>query len=97
GQNRLTSYFDGSSKMYGKTNDFEFSHLEGYEDHAINLLYTWNEEDKLTGVMVNVAVPAQAGGSQGKISADYWHETRAELRRRLGEDLFIFPQLSAAG
>src|SRR5690625_748620 len=96
GQNRLTSYYDGHSEMYGSTDDFEFSHIEGYEDHSINLLYTWDLEGELTGVMINVAIPAQAEYGP-KISADYWHETREELHRRLGEDLYIFPQISAAG
>ena len=31
------------------------------------------------------------------ISADFWHDTRMELRRRLGEKLYILPQCSAAG
>lgn len=96
GQNRLSSYFDGHSQMYGKTDDFEFSHLEGYEDHSINMLYTWDKNSKLTGVMINVAVPAQAEYGP-KISADYWHEARVELRKSLGEDIFVFPQISAAG
>ncbi|MEI6750709.1 MAG: hypothetical protein WCM93_16250, partial [Bacteroidota bacterium] len=30
-------------------------------------------------------------------SADFWHETRIELNKRLGKDVFIMPQLSAAG
>lgn len=97
GQNRPTAYFDGHSRMYGATNDFEFSHLEGYEDHSINLLYTWDKEKVLTGVMVNVAVPAQVGGSGSKLSADYWHETRLELRKQFGKNLYVFPQISAAG
>lgn len=97
GHNRLTSYYDGSSQMYGKINDPNFSHVEGYEDSSLGLLYTWNENKKLTGVVINIAVPSQAGGDDGKISADYWHETRLELRRRLGDELFILAQCSAAG
>jgi len=96
GQNRSTGYYDDHSQMYGDTNDFEFSHMEGYEDHSINLLYTWNQASELTGVMVNVAVPAQSEYGP-KISADYWYETREELRKALGNDLFVFPQIAAAG
>ncbi len=96
GQNRLTSYCNGASRMYGSTNTPDFSHIEGYEDHAVNLLYTWDADDKLTGVVVNIACPSQAsGGSQ--VTADFWHDTRNELRKRLGDDLFVFPQCSAAG
>jgi len=96
GHNRLTAYADGRSKMYGSTERPDFSHVEGYEDHSVNLLYTWNADRKLTGVVVNVAVPSQAGGGS-RVSADFWHETRNELRSRLGEGLFVLPQCSAAG
>ena len=96
GHNRLTAYTDGKSRMYGKTDQPDFSHIEGYEDHSVNLLYTWNADRELTGVLINVAVPSQASGGS-RISADFWHETRNELRSRLGEGLFVFPQCSAAG
>jgi len=96
GHNRLTAYTDGRSQMYGSTDRPDFSHVEGYEDHSVNLLYTWNADRKLTGVVVNVAVPSQVGGGS-RVSADFWHETRNELRTRLGEGLFVLPQCSAAG
>ena len=96
GHNRLTAYTDGGSRMYGKTDEPSFSHIEGYEDHSVNLLYTWNADRELTGVLINVAVPSQASGVS-RISADFWHETRNELRKRLGAGLFVLPQCSAAG
>jgi hypothetical protein len=96
GHNRLTAYTDGTSRMYGSTDRPEFSHVEGYEDHSVNLLSTWNGDRELTGVVINVAVPSQASGGS-RVSADFWHETRNELRSRLGEGLFVFAQCSAAG
>ncbi len=96
GHNRLTAYTGGNSRMYGKTDQSDFSHIEGFEDHSVDLLYTWNADRQLTGVLINVAVPSQASGGS-KITADFWHETRVELRKRLGEGLFVFPQCSAAG
>ena len=96
GHNRLTAYTDGTSRMYGKPDQPDFSHIEGYEDHSVNLLYTWNADRELTGVLVNLAVPSQASGGS-RISADFWHETRNELRKRLGAGLFVLPQCSAAG
>ena len=96
GRNRLTAYYDGTSEMYGAANRPDFSHVEGYEDHSLNLLYTWDAEKNLTGLVINIAMPSQvAYGS--RISADFWHATRNELRRRLGEKIFILPQVSAAG
>ncbi len=100
GHNRVATYYDGSSEMYARPrgiNNPDFSHIEGYEDHSLNLIYTWNSDRKLTGVLINTAIPSQAGGSGGRISADYWYETRRELRARLGEGLFIYTQCSAGG
>ena len=96
GHNRLTAYTDGTSRMYGKVDQPNFSHVEGYEDHSVNLLYTWNSDGELTGVLINLATPSQASGGS-RVSADFWHDTRVELRKRLGEQLFVFPQCSAAG
>lgn len=97
GHNRLTTDLSGKSVMYAKTNNPEFSHMEGYEDHSVNLLYTWNKDNKLTGVVINVACPSQVTENLYKISADYWNETRLEVRHRLGNDVYILPQCSAAG
>ena len=97
GYNRRVSYFDGSTTMYGNTADPEFSHIEGYEDHSVNLLFTYDEQHSLTGMIVNVPCPSQCTESARFISADYWHETRVEIRKRHGENIFILPQCSAAG
>lgn len=97
GRNRLQARFSGKSQMYGNTNSEDFSHIEGYEDHSVNLLYTWDKQDNLTGVVVNVPSPSQVTESIYMISADYWHDTRVEIRKRLGENIFILPQCSAAG
>ncbi len=97
GHNRLQADFDGKSLMYGNTNRPEFSHMEGFEDHSVNLLYTWNEKSNLTGVVINVPCPSQVTEGLHQISADYWHETRLEVRKRLGNHLYILPQCGSAG
>jgi len=97
GRNRRWVDTAGRSTMYGNTDTPEFSHIEGYEDHSVNVLATYDGEGDLTGVVVNVPCPSQETESLFVISADFWHETRVELRRRLGEDLFVLPQASAAG
>lgn len=74
-----------------------FRHIEGYEDHSVNVLSTYDAEGELSGIVVNVACPAQVGEHGYAVSADFWHEARLELRRRLGERLFVLPQCSAAG
>ncbi|MDD4190807.1 MAG: hypothetical protein PHI28_05735 [Mangrovibacterium sp.] len=97
GHNRLAIYSSGKSQMYGNTNRKDFIHIEGFEDHSVNLLYTWDKNSKLTGIVVNVACPAQVSEQIYEVSADYWHDARLEIRERLGDDLFILPQCSAAG
>jgi len=98
GENRRIRYFDDRAVMYGKTSEPDFSHVEGHVDHGVNLLFTYDGERNLTGILVNVACPSQASESgQDYLSADYWHDTREELRTRFGADLFILPQCSAAG
>jgi hypothetical protein len=97
GRNRRSAYAGGESRMYGNTATAEFSHIEGYEDHAVNLLATWDAAGTLTGLVVNVACPSQVSEHLFQVSADYWHETRQELRRRFGSALFVLPQCSAAG
>lgn len=97
GRNRLTAYSDGTSKMYGKTGADDFSHVEGYEDHSVNIMATFRSDGELSGLIVNIASPAQSEESGWQVSADFWHETRQELRRRYGKELFVLPQCSAAG
>lgn len=98
GENRRIRYFDNRAVMYGSTALPDFSHVEGHVDHGVHLLYTYDPGGKLTGAVVNVACPSQSSeGGQDFVSADYWHETRAELRRRHGNSLFVLPQCSAAG
>ena len=101
GHGRIATYEDGSSHMTGSfqkgsTGNSKFRHIEGFEDHSLHLLYTWDESKKLTGVVINTVCPAQVQrGSE--ISADYWHEVRILLKKSLGENVHIFAQLSAAG
>lgn len=97
GFNRRTAYFDGSTRMYGKTDAADFSHIEGHEDHAVELLFTYDPGHALTGMIVNVPCPSQCTEGAYFVSADYWHETRQEIRKRLGSRMHILPQCSAAG
>jgi hypothetical protein len=98
GENRRVRYFDNRATMYGSTGAADFSHIEGHVDHSVNLLFTYDANRKLTGVLMNVPCPSQASESgQDFVSADFWHDVREEIRRRHGSDLFVLPQCSAAG
>ena len=97
GCNRRQVKRDGTSQMYGDTGTDDFSHIEGYEDHGVDMLFAYDADRTLTGMVVNLACPSQATESDLFVSADFWHEARCEIRRRHGETLFVLPQCSAAG
>ncbi len=97
GHNRRAVYRDGSAAMYGKTNVETFECLEGYEDHSLDLLFTWDKAGRLTGVLLNLACPSQVTEGANYVSADFWHETREALRARHGAGLFVLPQCAPAG
>jgi hypothetical protein len=99
GRNRRWVDKDGQSHMYVKTPEAKeiFRSVEGCEDHSVNLLATYDAEARLTGVVVNIPCPSQESESSFLLSSDFWHETRQELARRLGDRVFLLPQCSAAG
>ena len=105
GHNRRAVYFNpvpsgfglGTAVMYGATDRADFSHFEGYEDHGLEMLFFWTEKKKLTGIMLNMACPSQETESISQISADFWHEVRTEIHKKYGNDVFILPQVAAAG
>ncbi len=97
GHNRRWVDDCGRAHMYGNTSDPTFQHIEGWEDHALNLFATWNADGGLTGLVVNLACPSQVSENEFQVSADFWHETRIALRKRFGKELHILGQVSAAG
>ena len=68
--------------MWGDTNTANFVSLEGGNDSGIELIYTFDAEKKLTGIVANIACPAQILEQRNFISADYWGRTKAILREK---------------
>lgn len=97
GYNRRAVYSGGEATMYGKTAVGDFTHLEGYEDHGVELLFFWNRDQRLTGVVINIACPSQVVESKWYVSADFWHDVREKLRTRYSDDLFVYPMTGASG
>ena len=97
GFNRRFVYFDGSAKMLAPVNTPEFDCVEGVEDHGLSLLFFWDTDKKVTGIVINVASTAQAEQGGNLISADFWHDVRKEIAARHSKDVFVFPQCGAAG
>lgn len=86
-----------SAVLYGSTNKKDFDCLEGCEDHGINMLFFWDQKQKPTGMVINLACPSQVSEEKYYISADFWHDVRTELRKRYSKDLFVLTQCGAAG
>ena len=97
GMCRRAAYSDGSAQMWGDTNTAVFTELEGGNDSGIELLYVFDANKKLTGVVANLACPAQCVQHRLFVSPDFWGETKMLLRKHFGEDLFLLTQCSAAG
>ena len=82
--------------MHGNINRPGFSHLEGFVDHSVNLLYTWDETANLTGVVINLTCTSQF--TYGNlISSDFWHDVREEMAKRFDNNIYILTQSSPGG
>jgi len=97
GMCRRVCYNDGSAKMWGDTNTATFTHMEGGNDSGIELLYIFDENKKLTGIVANIACPAQVVEQRSFISSDFWGKIKILLRERFGEDLFVLCLCGAGG
>ncbi len=97
GMCRRVCYDDGSAKMWGDTNKANFTALEGGNDSGIEILFTYDKNKKLTGVVANVACPAQVLEHRNFISADYWGKVKEYLRAEYGKDIYVLGLISAAG
>ena len=97
GHNRRAVYTDGSAVMYGSTNRPDFSHVEGYEDHSLDMLFVWEPEGQLVGVALTIPCPSQVEEHLEQFTADFWHDIRMELRQRFGQHLQVLPLCGAAG
>jgi len=97
GHNRRAIYADGTAQMYGRTDREDFLGIEGYEDHSLDILFTWDGGGRLTGVVLDIPCPSQVDEHLEVLSADFWHDIRAELRARFGEAMYVLPLCGAAG
>lgn len=97
GHCRRVVYDDTTAKMYGDSESANFIKLEGSSDSGIELLYVFDENKKINGVIVNIACPSQVLEHRYFVSSDYWGKVRILLREKFGEDLFILGLCGSAG
>ena len=97
GMNRRAVYDDGSAKMWGETNKANFVELEAGNDSGIELIYTYDENKQLSGVIANIACPAQVVEHRSYISSDYWGKVKENLRAKYGKHIQVLGLCAAAG
>ena len=87
---------DIHAKLHGDSNDPYFSHMEAAPDPFVNFLFTYDMNDKLTGMIFNIAFPSQVSIKDMKLGSDCWSDIRRELKKEFG-DIYLLPQCAAAG
>jgi len=97
GYNRRAQFSNGSTVMYGDTRAPDFTYVEGSADPTVNLLFFWDAMTNWSGVVINLACPAQETEGLDEVSADFWHDVREEIHRRHGAERFVLPQCAPAG
>jgi len=97
GRCRRATYRDGSARMYGGTDQEDFLGFEACDDHAVNLLFTNDEQGQLNGMIVNLACTSQCDESTEELSADFWHNVRGLVDERFGPGVHLLPQCAPAG
>ena len=86
-----------ASLMRTEKNQELITEIEGGNDSGIELMYVFNEKNELTGIVANLACPAQCVQHRLFVSPDFWGEAKMLLRQHFGEHIFLLPQCSAAG
>jgi hypothetical protein len=97
GHNRRVVYADGHAQMLGNTNDPLFRHIEGYEDHAVDILCFYDDRKRMKATAITLACPAQMSQGDTVVSADFWHDARERLRQRFGKELCVLGFCAPAG
>jgi len=86
-----------NAAMYGATATAEFKGFEGYVDHRVDFIFTYDLTGQPTGAMVTLPCPAQATEWLSEVSADFWHEVRQNLKADFGGHFQLLPLCCAAG
>ncbi len=94
---RRVAYDDGSAQMWGDTNSANFTAMEGGNDSGIELLYMFDTQKNLTGIVANIACPSQVLEHRSFISSDYWGKVKEYIRREFGEHIYLLALGGAGG
>ena len=96
GWNRRAMYADGSSRMYGNSDQPGFIGMEGPRDPTLNVLVARDASGAVRAVLVNFATHPNCVESESFYSADLAGEVRRQLKALLGPDVVV-AYLTGAG
>ena len=88
---------DGSAQMYGDTSRPDFVRMLESEDDGGEMLFTVDAGGRYTGVIANVACPAQVMEATYQVSSDIAGEAREKLKKVYGDGFRMIYQIGAAG
>jgi hypothetical protein len=97
GHNRRVQYLNGTTEMYGAVDRDDFMGIEGPTDSGVGMIFCWDTDNELTGIIMNVSCPAQVTEAKYFVSADYWSEVRKQLKKKFSKNIYLLPQCGAAG
>lgn len=97
GHCRRAVYSTGKAEMYGDTTRRDFIGMEAGEDSGVDMLFTFDEAGKKTGMFLNVACPSQVMEATYQVSSDFAGATRELLKKEFGDDFRCIYQISPAG
>ncbi len=97
GMQRRVCYSDNTAKMWGDVDKATFTKLEAGNDNGMELLFIYDKDGKMTGVVSNIACPAQVVEQRSIISSDYWGKVKILMREKYGEDFKVLGVCAPAG
>jgi len=97
GVTRRIAFKDGSAAMYGNAYREDFLKAEGRDGGPTQLIYVYDMQNKLFGVVANVPCTAQCDEGALYATADYWGVVRERIQAEFGQDVKVLGLCRAAG
>ncbi len=97
GMSRRVCYLDDTAKMWGDVDSAAFTCLEGGNDNGMEMLFVYDEKDRMTGIVANINCPAQVLEQRSVISSDYWGKVKILMREKYGKDFKLLALCGPAG
>ena len=97
GFNRRTAYLSGRGQMFGGMRTPDYKGPEGAVYRGMPILFFFDGDGHPIAAAVNPWCPAQVAPGDRRISADFWHPVREQLKKEFGEAFTLLCWCGAAG